>query len=165
MTDTLSITWHETAKDGQTDAVWFYGGSACVATATLSLTNGENYSLDIYCDGETRFDVPYLNEDGTFDPNNYEVIRYANEWEAIGVTNDDELNIRIEEWYKHGVEIHRFNSWFDCYVEIDGVSEHIDAVTHTTADAEDQALAILLEVASHGGWKPYLNSLGWDYKI
>lgn len=163
----MIITWHEQARDGQTDAVWFYGGYSIVATAThgYSLLDGETYPLHICCDGETRYDVPYLNADGTWDANDYQVIRYADEWEAIGVTNDDELTALTEAWFERGVEIHRYNSWFDCYVEIDGVLEHLDAVTHTIADAEAQAEVILKEVASYGGWKPYLNSLGWNYEL
>lgn len=162
--DTLEFNYRTPVADGQTEAVWFYGDNL-IATATLSLSNGETYSLDIYCDGETRYDIPYLNEDGTFDTDDRQVIRYANEWEAIGVHTDEQLEATVKAWDERGVEVHRYNSWFDLYTEIDGVSQHLDAVTHTTADAEAQAEAILLEVASHGGWKQYLNSLGWGYEI
>jgi hypothetical protein len=152
--ETLEINYRTPVADEQTDAVWYYGDTI-VATATLTLSSGETYSLDIYCDGETRYDIPYLNEDGTFDADNRKVIRYASDWEAIGVYTDEQLAATVHEWDKRGVEIHRYNSWFDLYTEIDGVSQHIDAVTHTTEDAEAQAEAVLQEVAELGGWQKY----------
>jgi hypothetical protein len=156
--DTLEINYRTAVADEQTDAIWYYGDTV-VATATLTLSSGETYSLDICCDGETRYDIPYLNEDGTFDADNRQVIRYARDWEALGVCTDEQLASTVHDWDERGVEIHRYNSWFDLYTEIDGVSLHIDAVTHTTTDAEAQAEAILQEVATHGGWKQYLETL------
>ena len=143
------------------DAIWFYGdrhiGTACLEA------DGLTHTVDIYCDGETRYNIPYLNADGTFDIDNRQVIRYAPEWHALGVHTDTQLETVQQEWYERGVEIHTYNSWFDLWVEIDGVSIHLDCVTNTQDDCEAAAEALLQEVASHGGWKPYLKSLGWDY--
>lgn len=140
------------------DAIWFYGDNY-VGEVSVETDDGKTYSLDIYCDGETRFDVPYVNEDGSFDTDNFQVIRYEADWLGIGVKSDKELNETMEYWNGQGVEIHRFNSWFDLYTEIDGVSEHLDAVTHELPDAVSQAEAILSEVVASGGWREYLDTL------
>lgn len=149
---TLTIKWEIQPNPEQHDAIWYYG-TQFLGTATL-VKNNEEFSLSIYCDGETRFHVPYLNEDGTFDPDNYEVIRYADQWESRGIFTDKQLNEEIEKWYKAGYEIHQHNSWFDLYDE-DGT--HLDCVTHEIPDAVAQAQAVLEEVAALGGWNTYLN--------
>ncbi len=159
----LSTEWLVPLYENQTDAIWFYGHKQ-VATTTLTLSSGETYTLDIHCDGETRYHIPYLLVNGELS-GQYQVVRFADEWAEIGVNSDAELQNLGERMFALGHDIHTNNSWFDLYVTIDGVTQHIDAVTHEIDDAEKQAEAILLEVATYGGWKQYLNTLGWDYKL
>jgi hypothetical protein len=166
-TDILSTEWLVPLYENQKDAVWFYGHKQ-VATTTLTLSSGETYTLDIHCDGETRYHVPNLTEDGKFSEalGDYKVVRYPNEWQEVGVNSDADIQALGEKLYALGhSDFHVYNSWFDLYVEIDGVSQHLDSVTHDIDDAERQAEAVLLEVATHGGWKQYLNTLGWDYQL
>ena len=140
----------------QQDAIWFYGDQ-WVGSVTGE-KDGKSVKIDIYCDGETRFDIPYLNEDGSFDVDNFQVVRYINDWEAIGVTTDDQLNATMQAWFERGVEIHRFNSWFDLYVDVDGSSEHLDCVTHTISEAILQATACAGEALLHDSVAEWLNS-------
>lgn len=151
----FEIEWFYGFDHQKQDAVWFYG-STIQGTARLTTAEGVTYSLDIYCDGETKYRIPYENEDGTWDRDNTEVIRYADEWEARGVHTDKDLEAEYQKWQERGVDIHIYNSWFDLYTEIDGVSQHLDAVTHTQDEAEDAAVEILSEVAAVGGWSKYL---------
>lgn len=153
----FNTEWNINRADGQDDAVWYHG-LGVVGTATLE-KDGKTYSLAIRCDGETKVLVPYENEDGTYDTDNVQFIRYADEWEQIGVTTDAEMQALTEKWSERGVDIWVHNSWFDAYAEepeVDGW-EHLDAVTHTIQDAEAQARAILEEVAELGGWEQYLD--------
>ena len=150
MNFTIKWTYGEPREDRK-DAVWFYGEN-CIATATL--TQGEkNYSLDIYCDGETLLRVPYLNEDGTPDESNLQYLRYENEFESAGIHNDADLEAISKKFENFDIWVH--NSWFDLYVE----GEHLDAVTHEIPDAVAQAQAVLEEVASVGGWEAYWKTL------
>lgn len=153
MTQVFEINWHtafEPTAERQ-DAVWYYGHNL-VATATLTTENGEQYSLDIYCDGETKVSLP----DGY--PLTY--VRYADEWETLGVTTDTEIRDFTDKVIDtHGHDIWVYNSWFDLYTEINGVSEHLDSVTHEIGDAVSQAEAVLQEVAAHGSWGAYLAHL------
>jgi hypothetical protein len=151
------IKWRYEYNPQKQDAVWFYGDRH-IGTATLE-QDGKTYSIDIYCDGETKYVLPNRNEDGSLDFDDLDYVRYESEWTAHGVNTDDELNSFVEElWSKHSHEAHIYNSWFDLYAEIDGVSEHLDAVTHTQDDAKAQAEALLDEVFSLGGWENYLNA-------
>lgn len=159
---TFTTKWSYGKDSAKQDAIWFYG-TRHIGTASLE-ADGETYTLDIYCDGETKYRIPHRNEDGTLNLESYDYVRYVEDWNAHKIYTDEELNDFVNELLQvHGYEAHIYNSWFDLYVEIDGVSEHIDAVTHTQDEAEAQAEAVLREVAAHGGWKPYLNTLGWNY--
>ena len=160
-TETFSVDWgwqDPTKKD----AVWYYGMLNAVGEATLTTAEGKTFSLYIYCDGETKFRLPNKNEDGTLDFDNTDYVRYADDWEAHGINTDEQMNAYLSKLEtEHDWEAHIFNSWFDLYAEIDGVVEHLDAVTHETDDAEAQAEAILREVAKCGSWEAYAESLGW----
>lgn len=163
-THNINTEWQVPLYENQTDAIWFYGHKQ-VATTTLTLSSGETYTLDIHCDGETRYHIPYLLVNGELS-GQYQVVRFANEWLEIGVNSDEDLQTLGERLYELGhPDFHINNSWFDLYVTIDGVTQSLEAVTHTIDDAEKQAEAVLLEVASHGGWKKYLYTLGWGYEI
>lgn len=161
MTQAFEINWHtafEPTVERQ-DAVWYYGHNL-VATATLTTENGEQYSLDIYCDGETKFRIPYKDADGDFDFTNCAYVRYESDWAEHGVTTDAEMQALLDTLMnEHEYEAHIYNSWFDLYTEIDGVSEHLDSVTHEIGDAVSQAEAVLQEVAAHGSWGAYLAHL------
>jgi hypothetical protein len=153
-----SVKWnYGEPNPNQKDAVWSYGINL-IAEVSLETEDGKKYSLDIFCDGETRVHAPYKNDDGTYS-DDYEVIRYADQWEARGIKTDAEMQKFSEEMLELGHDIWVHNSWFDLYTEIDGVSEHLDAVTHDIDDAVSQAEAILKEVVSAGGWKEYFQTL------
>lgn len=156
MTD-FKIEWRYPFDPNKQDALWFYGDRH-MATATLTTDSGESYMLDIYCDGETEFHVPYIYEDGTWDRDDYRVIRHESDWEAVGVRTDADQYALQAAWLERGFDIHQANSWFDLYTSIDGYVEHLDAVTHTQEDAEAMALSILSEVAEHGGWLDWLRA-------
>lgn len=141
----------------RTEAVWFYGDN-WIGSVTAE-QDGKSVTIDIYCDGETRYDVPYVNEDGSFDPNNYQVVRTEADWLGIGVTTDKELDECYKYWEGQGVEIHRYNSWFDLYTEINGTSEHLDCVTHTIDEAILQAEAVAKEAVSFDSTEAWLASL------
>jgi hypothetical protein len=152
MRQTFEINWKHGYDKYQQEAIWF-NGVGLVGVATLTTENGETYTLDIYCDGETLARIPRSEEDLT----DLVSVRYDQEWREFGVTNDTELIELSNKWAKRGVEIWDFNSWFDLYTEINGVSQHLDAVCHTQDEAEAQAEAVLQEVAELGGWKQYFN--------
>lgn len=139
----FQIEWFCKPEAGRNDAVWYYG-AGLMGTATLT-DNGKTYSLNIYCDGETRVDVPYVNDDGTIDGNNYQVVRYVDQWQGIGVTNDTEMQALTEKWNALGYDIWTHNSWFDFYTP-DG--EHLDCVTHEIPDVIEQAEAVLRQLAA-----------------
>jgi len=155
MTD-FKIEWRYPFDPNKQDAVWFYGDHH-MATAALTTDNGETYSLDIYCDGETKVRVPYVYEDGSWHEDDYRVIRYESDWEAVGVRTDADMAAFTAEWEVRGYDIWSYNSWFDLYTAIDGHAEHLDAVTHTQEDAEAMALAVLTEVAMAGGWEEWFD--------
>jgi hypothetical protein len=158
MTHTFTVTWkHGKPLPEQQDAVWYHG-DGYLGTASLTTEHGETYSLEISCDGETRFNIPRLNEDGTFDRYEYETVRYHSDWYEQGIHTDREIQELSDLWLERGVEIHINNSWFDLYTEIDGLSEHLDAVTHEIKDAVSVAEAVLIEVAHHGSWEAYFKS-------
>lgn len=155
----FSVDWkYGEPNPEQQDAVWSYGINY-LAQATLETEDGKKYSLDIYCDGETRVHAPYKNEDGTYNSDDFEVIRYADQWEARGIKTDSEMQKFSEEMQELGFDIWVHNSWFDFYTEIDGVSEHLDCVNHTIEDAVSQAEVVLQEVAASGGWKEHFKTL------
>lgn len=137
--------------ENRQDAVWYHGYGE-VAKVTLTTENGDTYAVSIHCDGETKVQLP----DGF--PLTY--VRYADEWETIGVNTDKEMTDFTQKMLANGVDIWVHNSWFDIYAEIDGQIEHLDAVTHEITDAHNQARAILQEVASLGGWENYKTTYG-----
>ena len=139
----VKINWNYEIKSGQEDAVWYHAAGV-VGTATLETDTG-TYSLNIRCDGETLVKIPY----DAADLDSVEYVRYADQWERLGVTTDSEMSELTEKWSKLGVDIWEHNSWFDFYTE-DG--EHLDCVTHTIPDAVSQAEAVLREAAERGGW-------------
>lgn len=148
---------YEIQEDKQ-DAIWFYGDRHH-GTVSLETEDGKKFDIDIYLDGETRYEIPRFNIDGTYDLNNRDVVRYQEDWHEQGIYTDKEIQEIYDLWLERGFEIHFYNSWFDLYTEIDGVSEHLDAVTHTQTEAVEQAKVILQEVAAHGSWKKYLETL------
>lgn len=155
---TFTIEWRTGEIDpARQEAVWFYGYRH-MANASLTTDDGKTYALDIYCDGETEYRIPSERDDGTFGVGEYRPIRYADEWDALGIHTDADLNAIYTSWMEREVDIHEANSWFDIYTVIDGVSQHLDAVTHTQTEAQQQARAILEEVASHGGWDAWFAS-------
>lgn len=160
MTTPITKWAYPLSNPDQREAVWHYGVKDPVATATLTTATGETYTVGIFCDGLTRYRIPYKNQDGSWDFDNPQIIRYADEWEAIGVTTDTEMQALIDELAQHDYEAHIYNSWYDCYALLDGEWQHLDAVTHTTDDAQAQAEAILQEMAAHGGtWLDYFSYL------
>lgn len=134
--------------EGREDAVWYHGINL-VSEVTLTTEDGKKFVLEICCDGETLAQVP--REDGGVD-----YVRYADEWEALGVTNDKELYDFSRQWLDKGTDIWIHNSWFDLYAVVDDYREHLDAVCHEFTEAQAQAEAILDEVATHGSWENYL---------
>lgn len=133
--------------ENRQDAVWYHGYGE-VARVTARTEDGETYAVSIRCDGETKVVLP----DGF--PLTY--VRYADEWETIGVNTDTEMmNFTQKMLDEHGHDIWIHNSWFDIYAEIDGRLEHLDAVTHDITEAHNQARAILQEVVALGGWGAY----------
>ena len=125
------------------DAVWYYG------YGQIAKVSSDKYSVIVRCDGETKVAVP--REDGSV-----EYVRYADDWEALGVTTDKEMLDFTNSWLEKGIDIWVHNSWFDVYVEIDGEEIHLDAVSHEVGEAFRQAEVILEEVAGVGGWENYL---------
>lgn len=153
MTEVFTVDWEVEVNPTRQDAVWFYGQNY-LATASLKTESGEVFSLDIYCDGETLYRIPYDDSD----TDNTQAVRYPDEWESVGVTTDEQLNSLYDKWQECGLDIHVFNSWFDMYVELDGVSQHIDAVCHTVDDANSLAESVLREVAAAGGWTAWFDN-------
>jgi hypothetical protein len=154
MTELFSIKWNgEQPAADQQDACFHRYSENYFATVTLT-KNGETYSTNIYIDGIMQLRIPYLNEDGTFQADNCDYVRYSDDLERYAKT-DAELSELISKWEKHGVDLWVNNPWFDLYTEVDGVSEHLDAVTHEVDDAVNQAKAVLQEVAEVGGWQNY----------
>jgi hypothetical protein len=154
MTELFSIKWNgEQPAADQQDACFHRYTENYFATVTLT-KNGETYSTDIYIDGEMHLNIPYLKFDGTENPADCEIVRYSDDLERYAKT-DAELSELISKWEKQGVDLWVHNPWFDLYTEVDGVSEHLDAVTHEVDDAVNQAKAVLQEVAEVGGWQNY----------
>lgn len=156
-TETFSVEWSYNQYDpAKQDAIWFYGDRH-IGTATLT-KDGKTFSLDIYCDGETKFRIPYKDADGDFDFTNCAYVRYESDWAEHGVTNDAEMQALLDTLLnEYEYEAHIFNSWFDLYTVIDGRVEHLDAVTHTQDDAVSQSQAILEEVAHYGSWEAWIS--------
>lgn len=130
------------------DAVWYYG------YGQVAKVSYGNYSVVVRCDGETKVAVP--RDDGSV-----EYVRYADEWEALGVTTDKEMLDFTNSWLDKGIDIWVHNSWFDIYAVVDGTETdlddvYLDAVCHEVGEAFKQAEAILEEVAYAGGWRNYL---------
>jgi hypothetical protein len=140
------IVWATEPEEGRNDAVWYYG-SGCMGRAFLYAENGV-FSLGIYCDGETLVKIPRSEED----LDDVEYVRYAGEFESMGIRNDDDLAKMNERWEHRDIWAH--NSWFDLYTE---EGEHIDYVTHEIPDAIDSARAVLEEVSAAGGWEKFFS--------
>lgn len=151
----FKVDWNFPFDAERQEAIWFHGDKR-VGEATLE-RDGNVYRLEIECNGETLFRVPIEDESGWWDWETT-AVRYAEDWEAIGVHTDADLQAVSEKWAERGVEVWVHNSWFDLYTELDGEFVHLDAVTHTLTEAEQQAEALLTEVAAAGGWQQYLNA-------
>ena len=139
------------------DAVWYYGEKH-IGTATLETAAGKKFSVEIYCDGETRAHLPYKNEDGTYNLSDFEVIRYEDQWEARGSKTDEPMQEESKKIMELGFDIWVFNSWFDLYTEINGTMQHLDAVSHEIEDAIRDAQAVLEEVEELGSWEKYFDT-------
>jgi len=140
------IEWATKPEEGKNDAVWYYG-TGCMGRAFLHDENGI-FSLGIYCDGETLVKIPRSAED----LDDVEYVRYAGEFEAMGIRNDDDLVKINEKWADRDIWVN--NSWFDLYT---AEGEHIDYVTHEIPDAIDSARAVLEEVSAAGGWEKFFS--------
>lgn len=140
------IEWNCQPEEGRNDAVWYYG-VGFMGKATLKTDAGE-FSLNIYCDGETLVKIPYSDEE-----DHVEYVRYSDQFESMGIRNDEDLVKMNEKWAHRDIWVH--NSWFDLYTE---EGEHIDYVTHEIRDAIDSAHSVLLEVAYAGGWEKFFSN-------
>lgn len=143
----FQIEWNCKPEEGRNDAVWYYG-VGFMGKANL-ITDIGTFSLNIYCDGETLVKIPRSAED----LDDVEYVRYAGEFEAMGIRNDDDLVKINEKWGDRDIWVN--NSWFDLYTE---EGEHIDYVTHKIPDTIDSARSVLMEVAYAGNWGKFLSN-------
>lgn len=150
----FSVDWYVETPTERQDAVWYHGLGA-IGLAKLTTDDGKDFTLAISCVGETDVRVPY----GDGQDDGVEYVRYAEDWQALGVNTDKEMEALTQKWLEKGTDIWIHNSWFECWVDINGVEEYFDAVSHTLDDAESQAQAILEEVATYGSWEAYFDYL------
>jgi hypothetical protein len=128
---TLKVKWKiPTPKTYRQDAV-FYTGLDCIAEITLE-QDGLDWSLLVYCDGETR----YQDTQGNVYRNGPDLI-------SAGYNTDKKLSRALEEEKL----IHINNSWFDFY-SMDG--EHLDYVTHEIKEMIQGAESLLSEILVNG---------------
>lgn len=107
----------EVTPDRQ-DAAWYcYDYSCVVAEVTL----GER-TAEVLAVGEMRIHIPYENEDGSWDENKFDVVRYTDELEQYA-KNDAELLGLTEKWSSRGYDIWVNNNWFEVVEIIDGVAD------------------------------------------
>ena len=90
----------------------FFAGEGFIATVAY-----EGFSVDIYCDGETKI----------YNPNTEEWYKGGSDLIRGGFDTDSKFNKAVEDESL----VVDMNSWFDLYC----YGEHLDAVTHTLDEA------------------------------
>jgi hypothetical protein len=110
----------------QQDAI-FYTGMGCIATVKY-----EGFSVDVYCDGETRANLLDAPQGSTVS-----TLYHPSDFIDAGIDTDDALKMANEQELLDWVN----NSWFDLYC----YGEHLDCVEHEINEAIAKAKAYVAQ--------------------